>query len=135
MFNVLINDKVQRFDALNDATKEAERAAGLENIEVKVTHAETDVVVFVTSPRAIRKQQHGEAFVPWTRVETPKHQAPEFADFVPAYTRKRIQATVYRGQTKGSWRVFDGRTGRYRDVANTTESRHLLTDMRHGLML
>lgn len=134
-YNIQLNDEVKTYSRLNDATKFADKVAADQGIEVKVLHAETEAVAYVTSVRAIANREQGVHFVPWTRVETPKHVAPEFAGFVPAYTRKRIEATVYRGQEKGSWRVFDGRTGAYRDVANTTESRLLLTAMKQGLML
>jgi len=136
MYNVQIDaDKVKSYTRLNDATTLADKLASEQGGEFKVVHEETEAVVYVTSPKALRNKETGEHFTPWTRVETPKHVAPEFAGFVPAYTRRRIGATVYRGQEKGSWRVFDGRTGRYQDVANTTESRHLLTAMKNGLML
>lgn len=135
MYAITINDNTKTYARLNDATKYADKQAADLNTEVKVTHQETEAVVYATSPRALLNRETGEHFVPWTRVETPKHVAPEFEGFIPAYTRRRIEATVYRGQEKGSWRVFDGRTGKFRDVANTTESRHLLTSMKNGLML
>jgi hypothetical protein len=135
MYTIEINGQTKSYQRLNDATKFADKTASEGGAEVKVLHAETEAVAYVTSPRAIRNKETGEHFVPWTRVETPKHVAPEFAGFVPAYTRKRIQATVYRGQEKGSWRVFDGRTGKHVDVANTTESRLLLTEMKLGRQL
>jgi hypothetical protein len=135
MFSITIDDQVKTYTRLPDATKFADKRAQEDGLEVKVLHAETDAVAYVTNPRWIRKRETGDWFVPFTRVETPKHAAPEFAGFVPAYTRKRIQATVYRGQERGSWRVFDGRTGNFRDVANTTESRLLLTSMKNGLQL
>jgi hypothetical protein len=136
MFNVQISaDEVKSYTRLPDATKLADKLASEQGAEIKVIHQETEAVVYVTSPKAQAKAATGEYFTPWTRVETPKHVAPEFEGFVPAYTRRRIEATVYRGQEKGSWRVFDGRTGKFKDVANTTESRLLLTAMKNGLML
>lgn len=125
----------REYTRLNDATKLADKLAKNEGGEHKVIHAETGAVVYAVNPRKVLKDETGQYFTPWTRVETPKHVAPEFEGFIPAYTRRRIEATVYRGQERGQWRVFDGRTGRYQDVANTTESRHLLTNMKNGLLL
>jgi hypothetical protein len=135
MYAITINDNTKTYARIGDATKFADKVALEQGIEVKVLHAETEAVAYVTSPRGILKRDEGIWFVPFTRVETPKHVAPEFEGFVPAYTRKRIEATVYRGQERGSWRVFDGRTGNFKDVANTTESRHLLTAMKEGQLL
>lgn len=134
-YTITIQGQTKNYARLNDATKFADKQATELGIEVEVVHAETNAVAYVTSPRALLNRETGEHFVPWTRVETPKHVAPDFEGFVPAYTRRRIEATVYRGQEKAQWRVFDGRTGNFRDVANTTESRHLLTEMKNGLML
>lgn len=135
MYTITAGDQTKTYARLQDATKYADKQATELGIEVKVVHQETEAVVYATSQRAIRNKETGEHFVPWTRLENPKHVAPEFEGFVPAYTRRRIEATVYRGQEKGQWRVFDGRTGKFQDVANTTESRHLLTAMKNGLML
>jgi hypothetical protein len=135
MFEITVADQTKTYARLSDATKYADKQAADLGVEVKVTHQETEAVVYATSPRALLNRETGAHFVPWTRVENPKHVAPEFEGFIPAYTRRRIEATVYRGQEKGSWRVFDGRTGKYQDVANTTASRHLLTAMKNGLML
>ena len=98
-------------------------------------HEETDVVAFVTSPRAIRNQETGEHFVPWTRVETPKFAAPNFEGWISAYTRKRIGATVYRKVEGKGWRVHDGRTGNFRDVENTKQACNLTSAMRKGTEL
>lgn len=135
MFEITTGDKTKNYARLNDATKYADKVASEQGIEVEVLHTETGAVAYATSPRAILKREEGVHFVPFTRVETPKHHAPDFPGFIPAYTRKRIGATVYRGQEKRSWLVFDGRTGGHVVVANTTESRHLLTDMKNGLQL
>jgi hypothetical protein len=135
MYEITIADQTKTYARLNDATKFADKQAEELGAEVKVLHTETEAVVYATSPRAIINREQGVHFVPWTRVETPKHVAPEIAGFIPAYTRKRIQATVYRGQERGQWIVFDGRTGNYQVVGNTTESRLLLTAMKNGRML
>jgi hypothetical protein len=134
-YTIEIDGQSKSYARLNDATKFADKKALESGIEVKVLHTETEAVAYATSPRAITNREDGTHFVPWTRVETPKHLAPEIEGFIPAYTRKRIQATVYRGQERGQWIVFDGRTGQRRLVANTTESRLLLTEMKNGLQL
>ena len=120
----------ESFEDLTLAREAAQAITAEQHVEVQVIHSELDIVAFITTPVPV-----GEHFSPWERIENPKHPAPAYADFVPAYTRKRIQATCYRGLNKQGWRVHDGRTGNFRDVANTTESRHLMTAMRLGEML
>ena len=120
------------YKQLSAATEFASKFAQENGVELEVVHAETSAVAFVATPVV------GRLFHPWERVETPKHAAPHFEGWRPAYTRKRIEATVYRSYDEENelpWRVFDGRTKNFRDVANTTESRHLLTAMKNGLML
>jgi hypothetical protein len=133
MYAISTDSGNREYARLNDATKRADKLAE-EGGEHKVVHLETEAVVYVTS-LAAKAAANGAHFNPWTRVETPKHAAPDFPGFVPAYTRKRIQATVYRGVERGAWRVFDGRTGKYQDVANTVEACNLTSSMRKGLML
>lgn len=126
------------YDRLHDATAKADRLAQELGGEFEITHDETGVVAYLTSHRAILKRDEGVAFVPWTRLETPKFAAPEIEGFYPAYTRKRIEAVVYRAydtEADQPWLVRDGRTGGTRLCANTTESRKLLTAMKNGLML
>jgi hypothetical protein len=135
MFTITVADQTKTYNRIADAQRFADKKASELALEVKVLHAETGAVAYATSPRAILNREEGVHFVPFTRVETPKHVAPEFEGFMPAYTRKRIAATVYRGQEKGAWLVFDGRTGGKRVVSNTTESRLLLTAMKNGQML
>ena len=134
-----INDAPVQTDDLSEAIKVAEGIAKETGEEIKLVHVATEAVVFATSPRAIRHDETGEHFQPWTRLETPKHVAPDFFGYVPAYTRKRIQATVYRKNDRErgglNWRVFDGRTGNFRDVHDTKEACQLTTDMRQGLIL
>ncbi len=123
---------------LDTATRKAnELAAQTPGTEFKVIHVETDAVVYATSARAIANREHGQHFVPWTRLENPRFVAPDFEGYVPAYTRKRILATVYRKNdyergAVGSWRVFDGRTGRFQDVRSTKEACALTGAMRLG---
>lgn len=128
--------QLKTYVKLNKATTWADQHAGENQIEVQVIHVPTSVVAYVVNPRALRKRADGTWFAPWTRVETPKHAAPEIEGFIPAYTRRRIQATVYRGLEKGAgWLVHDGRTGGRCAVANTTEARHLTTAMKNGQQL
>lgn len=126
------------YGRLHDATTQADRLSVELGGEFEITHDETKVVAYVTSARAIAKRDQGQHFVPWTRLETPKFSAPEVSGFYPAYTRKRIEAVVYRAYDADAelpWLVRDGRTGGIRLCANTTESRKLLTAMRQGLHL
>ena len=126
------------YDRLHDATTKADRLAQEFGGEFEITHNETGVVAYLTSQRAILKRDEGVHFVPWSRLETPRFAAPDIEGFYPAYTRKRIEAVVYRAydnEAEMPWLVRDGRTGGTRLCANTTESRQLLTAMKNGLML
>lgn len=130
MYDITTPDqKTKNYARLADATKFADKFSLENGVEIDVIHAETGAVAYVATPVRDR------LFHPWERVETPKHIAPHFEGFRPAYTRRRIEATVYRNLNERSWRVYDGRTQKYKDVANTTESRHLLTAMKNGLLL
>jgi hypothetical protein len=126
------------YSRLNDATAKADALAHAHQGEFEVVHSETGTVAYLSSARAIAKRDLGVWFVPWTRLETPKFSAPEIAGFYPAYTRKRIEAVVYRAyddEAELPWMVRDGRTGGTRLCKNTTESRKLLTAMKNGLTL
>lgn len=121
------------FEALADARAVAELITADQAAEVQVvflTAEDEEVVAYVTTPVPA-----GQYFAPWERIENPKHAAPCYAGWIPAYTRKRIQATCYRSLTHEGWRVHDGRTGNFRDVGNTTESRLLMKAMRLGEFL
>lgn len=128
----------KEYSRLDAATKKADALALEFSIEIEVTDTETGTVAYLTSPRAIAKRDEGRHFVPWTRLETPKFSAPDIEGFYPAYTRKRIEAVVYRAyddEAAEKWLVRDGRTGGTRLCKNTTESRLLLTAMKNGLQL
>lgn len=135
MYTITIEGITNEYADFASAREAADLTATTGSLTVTVIHAATDVVAYATSPRAIANKETGEHFVPWTRIENPKHPAPDFAGFVPAYTRKRIMATCYRALDGSGWRVHDGRNGGYADRANTTETRHLMTEMRLGRML
>lgn len=131
------NEKVE-YKRLQDAAAKADVLALAHAAEFAVTEGESKTVAYLTSPRAIAKRDEGTHFVPWSRLETPKFSAPEIAGFYPAYTRKRIEAVVYRAYDADAelpWLVRDGRTGNTQLCANTTESRKLLTAMRQGKQL
>lgn len=117
------------YEEFTEAREFAQAITAEQAIELQVVH-ETGVVAFVTTPVPV-----GEYFKPWERIENPKFPAPAFAGWVPAYTRKRIQATAYRSVDKQGWLIHDGRTGGTRVVPNTTEGRFLFTAMRLGEML
>jgi hypothetical protein len=135
MYTITIDETTNTYEDFGSAREAADLTAQSGSLTVEVIHAETDVVAYATSPRAIANKETGEHFVPWTRIENAPHPAPHFPGFVPAYNRKRIMATCYRALDGSGWRVFDGRNGGYADCKNTTESRHLMTEMRLGRTL
>lgn len=131
------NERVT-YTRLHDATSKADALAQQYHGEFEVKHSETGTVAYLTSPRAILKRDEGVHFAPWTRLETPKFSAPDIPGFYVAYTRKRIEAAVYRAydpEAELPWLVRDGRTGGTQLCANTTESRKLLTAMKNGKLL
>lgn len=136
---VQLEDNVRvEYPRLHDAKAKADRLATTLGGELEVVNTETKEVAYLTSQRVIAKRDEGRHFVPWTRLETPTFSAPDIEGFYPAYTRKRIQAIVYRAYDADAelpWLVRDGRTGGTRLVPNTTASRKLLTAMRQGLLL
>lgn len=138
-FSITLPDAQPRtYTRLGDARKYAEKVAVRDQLEVEVVDMETGVVALVTSAAEIAKRTVGAHFHPWTRLETPKHPAPHFEGWYPAYTRKRIQATVYRSYDEANelpWRVFDGRTGGHLDVASTKAACALTREMRLGRTL
>lgn len=118
-------------EGLTDAREQAELATSIHHEEIEVYHDGPDkLIVHVTTPVPVT-----EHFKPWQRIENPKHAAPHYDGHIPAYTRKRIQATAYRKLDHTGWRIHDGRTGNYRDVINTKEGAHLFTAMRLGELL
>lgn len=121
---------VTSFDELGPARHEAENLTQELGIEIQVTHQETGAVAYVTTP-----VPQGQYFAPWQRIENPKFAAPYFAGFVPAYSRKRIEATVYRALDHSGWRIHDGRTNNFQDVANTKAACALTSSMRQGVLL
>lgn len=116
-----------------DAAKEFADLYSLEHsVELEVIDNESLNVMYVATPVRDR------IFHPWERVETPKFSSPHFEGWRPAYTRKRIEATVYRSydpENTKPWRVYDGRTKAFVDVANTKEACKVTKEMRHGRML
>lgn len=118
------------FSILNDATKAANDLAA-DGHEVTVVSVATQAVVYVANARSVQ----GGAFNPWERVETPKFSAPNITGWVPAYTRKRICATVYRALEGRAWLIHDGRTGNTIQVPNTKVACETTKAMRFGLML
>lgn len=133
MYTIALPDaQPKAYQQLRAATEFADAKSVELGVELEVVHAETGAVAFVASP------VRGRLFHPWERVETPKHVAPHFEGWRPAYTRKRIEATVYRSYDEENelpWRVYDGRTKNFRDVATTKAACELTKAMRHGLLL
>jgi len=132
--------QVRQYTRLHDATKAADKVVAEVDVEVKVIHVETDSVAYLASPAKVRKETEGVAYNPWTRLEQPKFAARDFDGWTPAYTRSRIQATVYRNNAyergaSNNWRVLDGRSGKFRDVRDTKAARLLTTAMKNGLVL
>jgi hypothetical protein len=138
MYEITAAGQTISYVTLANAKKAARKIARDAQVEVEVTDTEINSVAYVTSPRAIRKEETGEWFVPWTRLENPRFSAPTIEGYYPAYTRARITATVYRAYDEAAdlkWLVHDGRTGGRRLVRTTKEARLLTTEMRHGLTL
>ena len=135
MYTITLNGETTNYDDFVSAREAADLAATGLSLTVEVIHAETEVVAYATSPRAILNKETGEHFVPWTRIENAPHPAPHFEGFVPAYNRKRVLATCYRALDGSGWRVHDGRNGEFEDRPNTTATRHLMTQMRLGYFL
>ena len=123
------SDQPNAFEDFTEAREFAQAQAQEQTIEVEVIHEPTGAVAFVATHVV------GRFFNPWERVETPTFQAPHLEGWRPAYTRKKIQATVYRCLSERKWLVHDGRTGGTQEVANTTEARQLTSSMRHGFMI
>lgn len=127
------NDRIGKVEDFGQAREIADDHAKEAGVEVKVVLVMEDgntIHAYAATP-----VQAGHTFAPWQRIENPKFQAPAFAGFVPAYTRKRIQATVYRSEAHEGWRVHDGRTGNHMDVENTKAACALTKAMRLGQML
>lgn len=124
-------DEPKTYARVDAATKFADKFALENTVELKVIHAPTGAVIHVAT-----YVPAGVHFHPWQRVETPKHEAPDFENYTPAYTRKRIGATVYRPNEKGlGWLVYDGRSGNSEIVANTKEACKLTVEMGKGKVL
>ena len=121
--------QVKEYQQLRAATEFADNKAVEFGAELEVVHTETETVAYVATP------VRGRLFHPFERVETPKFSALHIEGYRPAYTRKRIEAVVYRALDNSHWLVRDGRTGGRVQCANTTETRHLLTEMRLGRQL
>lgn len=117
------------YERLNAATERAQKVAIAEGVELEVVHQESGALAFLATP------VQGRRFYPFERVETPKFAAPHIAGYRLAYTRRRIEAGVYRALDHSHWLVYDGRTKGTRKVANTTEARLLLTEMKNGKTL
>ena len=132
-YRIQANDGTIVSDVIEDfsfARGFAEAETTKSSVELQVIQNGTEAVAFVTTPVPV-----GQRFHPWQRIENPKFQAPAFAGYIPAYTRKRIQATAYRNTSEAGWRIHDGRTGNFVDVKNTKEGAHTFTEMRLGRLL
>lgn len=126
----LTGDDTRTFEVFSDGREAAEKIAKDEGIELELVHTPTDAVAYVATPR-----EPGTIFDPWTRVETPKFAAPHLDGWRPAYTRKRIEATVYRNISRRGWLIHDGRTGGRVEVSTTKEACQVTSEMRAGRML
>lgn len=132
-FTITLPDAEPKTYQVRDAAVAfATKVSKEQGIELEVVDSETNSVVKVTTP------VEGRHFHPWERVETPKFQSPHFEGWRPAYTRVRIQATVYRSydaEAEFPWLVHDGRTGGKLQVATTKAARLLTTEMKLGRTL
>lgn len=120
--------QVKNYERLNAAIEFANKQAKELAEELEVVDEDNRVAHVAT-------YVDGRTFHPWERVETPKFAAPHFEGFRPAYTRKRIEAVVYRGVDERSWLVFDGRTGGQKIVATTKLACALTKQMAQGKTL
>lgn len=122
-------DQPKTYAKKDAAVKYVDKRAHEDNLSLQVVDGESGLVVHVGDPVAGSRHFH-----PFERLESPKTTAPEFVGFVPAYHRKRIDATVYRGLDehglKGTWRVYDGRSKKFRDVTSTAEACTLTREMK-----
>jgi len=105
-----------------DAAIEAGNAAALD-LKTETEVVKDGDVIAVFSP------VRGRQFHPWERVESPTFTAPHMEGFRPAYTRKRVQAVVYRSLEDASWLVLDCRTGGSVQVPSTYAARMITNKM------
>lgn len=120
-------DQPKVYAILTKATEFADKFAAKNSVELEVVHTSTGVVAHVATP------VKGRHFFPWERVETPKFPAPHFEGWRPAYTRKRITATVYRSydpEAELPWMVHDGRSGNTKLVATTKAANEVTKGMK-----
>src|SRR4051812_15358111 len=105
MFTITLpGQEPKSYPTLAKAKAFALRKAVTSGIELEIVNSETRTVAFMCTP------VQGRIFHPWERVETPAFAAPHFEGFYPAYTRKRIMATVYRAydaEAEMPWLVHD----------------------------
>jgi hypothetical protein len=125
----LPDGKVKGFNALGQAIEFADGYSEEHNVELDVVATADSVVAYVATPVRDR------IFYPFERVETPKFRAPQLDGYRTAYTRKRIEATVYRALDHTDWLVHDGRTGNTKTVRTTRQACILTREMRQGKRL
>lgn len=116
----LADEDTREYASAGRAKHSAQRLADSRQIEVEVIElreVDGEVKELVAH---VATYVHGRNFKPFERIENPKHPAPSVKGFMPAYTRKGPQATVYRGVERGAgWLIHDGRTGGWTLVKNT----------------
>jgi hypothetical protein len=131
-FTITLPDSAQpkSYSRKDAAVRFADKQAAENQLALQVVDTETGNVVHVGNPVS------GRNFHPFERLQTPPSSvpAPAFEGFVPAYHRVRVQASVFRGLdeagNKGVWRIHDGRSGRFVDVANTKQANEVTKGMK-----
>jgi hypothetical protein len=126
-FKISIEGDADRmFEQLGRAKTSANRLAVSRQIEVEVVNLDDLTVAHLAT------YVEGRIFHPYERIELPKFSAPSLEGFRPAYTRKRIQATVYRALDHSGWLIHDGRTDGMAVVRTTKQACAVTNGMRAG---
>jgi hypothetical protein len=130
MYFIQIADEAtaRSYKNLGLAKSAANKMASSKQVELDVVDADGNVAFIATYVA-------GRYFFPFERVENATFTTPHIEGFRVAYTRRRIQATVYRALDEKSWLVRDGRTGGTLVVPTTKAACHLTTEMRLGRTL
>lgn len=103
---------VNEFPIKGRALQAAKLRAARQGTEFEVVDQD-GLLVFTATP------VEGRYFFPFERVENAAFAVPAIEGYRLAYTRRRIQATVWRALDESHWLVRDGRSGVSRTVATT----------------
>lgn len=124
----LPGDEPREYAQLGRAKAAADRFSLSRKIDVQVITLDGEgqpTVAFVASP--VRDRHYR----PFERIENVKFGAPAIDGWVPAYSRIKIKATVYRPTEKGAgWLVHSGLNGKITIVRNTKAACKLTSAMK-----